>query len=398
MKKTIKNILILVITVTAVIYPQTQKAEAAWGGFDPSFGFLGAALDSVTDHYPKNVAIQPDGKILVTGYRLLSTGKHRFFLRRYLSNGQIDTTFGKNGSAVSNALIATNGNYRGVSIAIQADGKIAVAGFGNGYYAVWRFHSNGYSDSTIGYGGMRTLSNYSGNFDPTLTVQNNKLIVGVGNNQARAILVRLNTNGTVDTTFGSQGEVVTGIYSHGGLYVLVESETDKITIGGIDPMTYSGVLAERRLPNGQIDPGFVSESVSGFYHYAQGFIRLSNQKYVFAGAQPGSPYMNIAPLARLAKLDSTGVLESRVTYQEGSDDNKCPLILAEQTDGKVIAQGMGRLYRFNTDLDPNTAEINFCSSFTNFTSITRAVLQADDKMVVAGRYNSNLVLVRTLPN
>src|SRR5687767_1083652 len=220
MKNAIKNILIFVITLAAVFNLQTQNAKAAWGDFDTSFGFLGASIDTLTDHFPASVALQPDGKILVTGYKLLATGKQRFFLRRFLSNGQLDTSFGDNGSAVSNAFIATNGNYRGVAIVVQPDGKIAVAGNGNGYYAVWRFNSNGYGDNTIGNGGFRSLSNYPGNGSPAIAVQNSKLIIGTGNAQA-LVLLRLNTNGTLDTTFGSQGEAVTRLSNFSGSRLLV---------------------------------------------------------------------------------------------------------------------------------------------------------------------------------
>jgi hypothetical protein len=71
----------------------TSHSHGAWGDYDTTFGFLGAIVDNtVTNHTPQGVAVQTDGKILVTGYRLVG-GKKRLFLRRYLSNGQVDTSF-----------------------------------------------------------------------------------------------------------------------------------------------------------------------------------------------------------------------------------------------------------------------------------------------------------------
>lgn len=398
MKNTIKNVLIFVVTMVAAINLQTQNATAAWGNYDSGFGFLGAAIDTPTDHYPSSVAVQPDGKILVTGYRLLSTGRQRFFLRRYLSNGQLDTTFGNNGAAVSNTLIATNGDYRGVSIVVQPDGKIAVAGFGNSYYGVWRFTSSGNGDTAFGSTGYRSLSNYQGNISPTITLQNTKLIVGVTTSQGGVFVLRLNTNGTVDTTFGTQGEAAVNIL-YSSFYVVVENESGKITIGGGANHSYRAG-GERLLPNGQQDPSFVLTDSYACCFAPGGFIRLSNQKYVFRFTQPAYPSLGVYyDVRRLLVVESNGALNSSVTYQaDAISDSECPKVLAQQQDGKVIATGSDRLYRFNANLDPNTAEVNFCSSFNGLTNKTPGVLQANDKMIVAGRYNNNLTLVRTVPN
>src|SRR5262245_62107600 len=125
--KTLAQILTIIFAVALT----ADIARANWGDFDTTFGFLGATMDSsVTSHYPNGVALQPDGKILVTGYRLVS-GKKRFFLRRYLSNGQVDTSFGNNGSAISNALIVIDADYYGQKIVVQDNGRIAVVGMGN---------------------------------------------------------------------------------------------------------------------------------------------------------------------------------------------------------------------------------------------------------------------------
>ena len=128
--------------------------RAAWGNYDTTFGFLGAAIDPVTSHYPVAVALQPDGKIVVTGYKSVN-GYKKFFLRRYLSNGSLDTSFGNNGSAVPGAIVLTSADYSGTGIAVQDNGRIAVVGYGNDKRVVWRFYSNGSPDSSIGYGGMK---------------------------------------------------------------------------------------------------------------------------------------------------------------------------------------------------------------------------------------------------
>jgi uncharacterized delta-60 repeat protein len=400
MKNALKYYLILGLAAVVLTGFGARDASAAWGDFDPNFGFLGAALDAPTDHYPSSVAVQPDGKILVTGYRKSSaTASERFFLRRYLSNGRLDASFGSDGAAVANSPIALRGDYRGVTIAVQPDGKIAVAGVGNGYYAVWRFNANGSSDTTFGNGGLRTLSNYPGTGRPQIAAQKTKLVVAVPTDSP-VVLLRLNANGSTDTTFGSTGAASTDILGFTNFYVFVESGTNNVTIGGAVGPYQSG--AERFLASGQPDPSFVPTAVNGSYYGGPGgFVRLADQKYVFQGVQPVyDPNGQLVYRAGLMRLDAAGASEPYLLFQTGADDNNCPQILAQQSDGRVVSAGIGRLYRFNSALDVNSAAIGFCSSFNTITAMTRAVLQPDDKMLVAGRYDGtgNLMLVRTLPD
>jgi len=60
---------ILMIAFAAVAF--APNASAAWGDYDTTFGFLGAVVDDVANYRPNGVAVQADGKILVTGYRIL---------------------------------------------------------------------------------------------------------------------------------------------------------------------------------------------------------------------------------------------------------------------------------------------------------------------------------------
>ena len=184
--------------------------------------------------------------------------------------------------------------------------------------------------------------------------------------------------------------------------VLVEAASGKITIGGCAPPNYR-FSAERKLLNGQNDPDFAA-TVSGLGClgiYAPGLIKLSNQKYVFQLIQPTNPQFPLPEVDRLLQFGANGVFESPINYhtsESTSTPSNCPNVLAQQGDGKVVASGQDRMYRFNGNLDVNTAEINFCSAFVNLTNRTRGVLQTNDRMVIAGRYNGYLTLVRTLSN
>lgn len=70
----------LAVAIALAIVIQTLETRAAWGDLDTAFGSGGIAYDTVTGHRPRSVAIQQDGKILVTGYRVVSHSGERFFL------------------------------------------------------------------------------------------------------------------------------------------------------------------------------------------------------------------------------------------------------------------------------------------------------------------------------
>jgi uncharacterized delta-60 repeat protein len=180
--------------------------NAAWGSFDTSFGFQGSTIDTVTGHHPQGVALQMDGKILVTGYRTTQVSGDRFFLRRYLSNGQLDTAFGTNGAAIGPETNTISTEYRGDRIVVQANGKIAISGWANGSCAVWQFNSNGKPDKTFGVDGLQVLSNYPviANAYPEMNIQNGKLLLSVRKqvgNDRRVVLIRLTFDWTARHPF-----------------------------------------------------------------------------------------------------------------------------------------------------------------------------------------------------
>lgn len=397
-----KNLLRVLISIV-VLAAAASSSFASWGDYDTTFGFLGAAIDgSVSSHTPYGVAVQSDGKILVTGYRLVS-GKKRFFLRRYLSNGQVDTSFGNNGSATWSALINIDADYYGQRIVVQANGKIAVAGIGNGYPVIWRFSSSGSGDTSFGSGGMKTLSAYE-SVSPRIATFSNILYVGVVDEVTNEVFViKFNSSGSQDTSFGSGGEAFTDM-DYRGFTIAIEPTTGNILVGGRQTYNDSGYGVIRFLTSGVLDPGFTNfgATFSGFPGYfPDQFVRLANGQFVM-----NERWVNIAlgggtVGSNLVRLNTIGAFTTRIAYgptgfvTDFSGD--CPDVMAQQADGKVIAKTVvsDKLYRFSTTF--STVQTMTCGSYSTLTSPTPAVLQSDDKMIAAGTYNGNIALVRTLP-
>ena len=396
-----------ILTILVVIIFTAVTSQANWGDYDTTFGFLGASVDtSVTNHTPLAVALQTDGKILVTGYKLVG-GKKRFFLRRYLSNGQLDTSFGNNGSAVSNALINVTADYYGSKIVVQSNGKIAVAGVGNQLPVVWRFHSTGYADTSFGSnGGMRTFSAYATTVSaPRIATYSNLLYVGlIEQGNASTVVIKFNSDGTQDMSFGSGGEAITDA---GNTFSLaVDPSTGNILLGGrrrSDPSDYG---IERFLTTGVLDATFNhwNAAYAGWVgSYPSEFVRLTNGEFVM-----NERWVNVGGAllvgANYVRLSSSGAFTSRTEYEPQESismgewpNGDCPDINAQQSDGKVILKGTGydELFRFSTNFA--TVTTMHCASYANLDTRTAAVLQSDDKMVAAGTYSGYITLVRTIP-
>ena len=393
----------LILTISILGF--SSSADAAWGDFDTTFGFLGAAIDgNVTDHHPYAVALQADGKILVTGYKTVG-GKKRFFLRRYLSNGQIDTSFGNNGSAVSYALIDANADYYGYRIVVQANGRIAIAGVGDQLPVIWRFLSTGYADTSIGQGGMKTFSTFE-NAAPRIATNANVLYVGlIEQGYTSTVVLKFNSNGTQDLSFGTSGKAITDA---GNVFSLaVDPTSGNILLSGrrrSDPNDYG---IERFLTTGVLDSSFNHWNAT--YSEWQGsypseFVRLANGEFVlnerWANISGGITFG-----ANIVRLSSNGLFTSRSQYEPdgviplGSPEGDCPDLNAQQSDGRVILKGWNNdaLFRFSTNF--STTHTMDCDSYASMDPGTQtpAVLQSDDKMVGGGTYGGYITLVRTLP-
>jgi uncharacterized delta-60 repeat protein len=184
---------------------------------DASFGDGGKVVTPVgTDPsyaQANAMGIQADGKIVLAGYAYAGTNYQEFALARYNTNGALDTSFGTNG------IVFTDFGQGAVAeaLGIQADSKIVVAGSasisGNGYFALARYNTNGTLDTTFGSGGKVTTDASSGASAYALILQGDGTIIAVGQGGAKFALLRYTTNGVLDGTFGSGGKVFTPIGS-----------------------------------------------------------------------------------------------------------------------------------------------------------------------------------------
>ena len=175
------------------------------GSLDTSFsgdGILTTAISSGID-IPNGIVVQDDGKILAAGYSNNGSNDD-FAIVRYDSDGTLDDTFGVNG-IVTTPIGA--GNDLGFGIALQSDGKIVVAGQAdNGTdddFAVLRYNSDGTLDNTFGDGTGIVTTSGTGQAN-AVSIDNNGQIVLAGSDDNNDLqIVRYNTDGSLDQRFGT---------------------------------------------------------------------------------------------------------------------------------------------------------------------------------------------------
>ncbi|MBP5984078.1 MAG: T9SS type A sorting domain-containing protein [Fluviicola sp.] len=187
------------------------------GSLDPSFGIGGKVVTSIGTGIDKayGVAIQSDGKIVVAGYSTNSLTDKDFTVCRYLSNGNLDSLFGTNGMVTTDLQLGSADIAFG--LAIQSDNKIVLAGSSddgsNKNGALIRYLSTGVVDSTFGTNGIVITDFENNQQDEIKAIKINQLtghiIVGgssiISSSIGKPVIARYLQNGQLDVSFNSTG-------------------------------------------------------------------------------------------------------------------------------------------------------------------------------------------------
>ncbi|HXI93524.1 MAG TPA: HYR domain-containing protein [Blastocatellia bacterium] len=211
------------------------------------------------------LAIQPsDSKLVATGVAFNGTTGNDFALARYSDEGDIDTGFGASGKVTTDF---PSGIDIARGIAVQSNGKIVVAGGNNNDFALARLNTDGSLDSTFGTGGL-VITDFSGNNDQAFAValdSSGKIVVAGSTTSASTgidfALARYDTNGNLDATFGVGGKVTTAVSAGGEFdqaFAVAVDSTDRIVAAGIAvaPATGNDFALVRYTGTGALDLTF----------------------------------------------------------------------------------------------------------------------------------------------
>jgi uncharacterized delta-60 repeat protein len=321
----------------------------ATGGLDSSFGTGG----KVTTDFSKGpdqafaVAIQSDGKIVVAGSARTSSTEYDFALARYNANGSLDTTFGSRGKVTTAFAPSLNAGVYG--LILQGDGKIVAVGYGfNGShadFAVARYTSGGALDATFGSGGkvMTDFNSYD-DYAHSVAIQTDGKVVVAGSAVGSSTgedfaLARYNTNGSLDTSFGSGGKVTTDFTgnadeAHG---LAIQSDGRIVAAGsalsGTDS-TSSDFGLVRYNADGSVDTAFgaggrVTTDFSGNEDRAFGVAVQSDGKIVAAGYASINVGYNHFAVARYAGTSAPAPVALRGAITELPGAGLSPLAHGE---------------------------------------------------------------------
>lgn len=320
---------------------------------DPSTSWYGDSASAL--------AIQADGKIVVAGtesHVLVPPGQepihwYTFAVARLNPDGSLDATLGGDGK------VATNINGQARAVALQADGKIVLAG-GNPDFVFARFHPDGSLDATFGSGGVVTVapeapgpSRWSA--ARGVAVQTDGKILGVGeqtigSNNSDFGFVRLNPNGTLDTTFGinNDGRAVLS-FDVGTNFIDIPYAVGVQQDGRIVAAGQAGHLANfaalRLTANGLPDASFGTNGRSVvFFGGASAAYALALQpdgRIVLAGEAnlTGHPDFGLVRLLADGAPDSSFGGDARVTIPFPADTSDYAQGVAMQPDGKLVVAG-----------------------------------------------------------
>lgn len=302
------------------------------GSVDTSFGSGGhTATDfkGLPDR-ANAVALQPNtgGKILVAGYATMSNGYADFALARYNANGTLDTTFGNKGKVTT----AFSGNSRIQSMVVDGSGRILVAGvssggISSGSLTLARYTANGALDTTFGSSGkvITTLQVQGDQMQMALQTDGRIVVAssqsGPTTGSTQFVTARFNSNGTLDTTFGTGGVVTTHVGSDDNSGGVTIDGSGRILVAGwetgLDPdgVQRNGEYLLRYNPNGTLDAGFGTAGVvylvnpSGLFDVRVAGVAVQADGQIVTGGvfdDPAGQYSQISAL----RVSTTGSLDS----------------------------------------------------------------------------------------
>ncbi len=357
------------------------------GSLDLAFGNKGLQKTDFSTYYDaiNSVAIQPDGKILVSGITALYSpvpdadgfDTHlydRVAVARYTNIGLPDLSFDGDGKFITN--IRTN-DLTSNLIALQSDGKFIIAASDTTGFSLARFTNTGSSDNSFAFSDKLLRPDGSYFAVRSLVVQSDDKIVlgGLWNNtntQKDFVIVRYGANGALDKSFNTTGIKTTDFRGYNDYNTSLFIQKDgKVIAGGYASNGTSYAFATSRYnTNGSTDSTYSADGEQVSYHGSNdlrtaGLSLQPDGKIILAGFD-GTPFFSITNTV-VARYNTDGSLDKTFNktggliyeFKIGNTVFKSSVV---QPDGKLIAAG----YTWNgTDNDFLLVRYNIDGSLDN---------------------------------
>lgn len=369
----------------------THVAYAASSGLDPDFGNGGIVTTTINGGGNlQALVVQPDGKIVAAGGYFREQAMQDFALARYNPDGTLDDSFGQ-GGVVTTSVSPFGATDMALDLALQEDGKVVAAGHMDRdlftlptFFAVVRYNTDGSRDRSFDEDGIATTGS------PTeasatayaVAIQQDAKIVAAGYMDYQVALVRYNTDGTLDESFGTGGIVTTTFAMSTGFAtaesMLIQPDQKLVVAGSVlydnTSSDDDNIMLARFHPDGTLDDSFgagglvTTPVVSGYYDKANEVALQTDGKIIVAGVADMGGTAESYALERqdiaLIRYNSDGTLDPEfgnggiVTTSVAPAEFDEATSLVVQADGKIVVAGKAELggtgrdfvlLRYNTD-------------------------------------------------
>ena len=332
----------------ALIFLLGSIAVARPGGRDAAFGRAGTVRTNFTprDDHANDVAIQADGKILAVG--LANSGpqgrRGTFAIARYNPDGTLDPSFGGDGKVETNF---TPWDDHANGVAIQIDGKIVAVGVGNSKFALARYNPDGTPDTSFDGDGKVLTYPVGGATGVAIQADGKIVAAGEGSFGGQLFAVaRYNPDGTLDTSFGGDGRVLNDFGGLGFAFDVAIQADGKIVAAGGGGLGAPSFALTRYNPDGSLDPSFGGDGqvITGFptrpyfYSTAEGLAIQADGKIVAVGTVNDVGFA-VARYNPDGTRDTTFSQDGRAITRFWFRGNSYATGVAIQADGKMVAAG-----------------------------------------------------------
>jgi uncharacterized delta-60 repeat protein len=349
-------------------------------------GTLDLSFDSVqgvgTNGLVYSIAVQNDGKMVVAGDFTTFGGASRTNVARLLSNGLVDNGF-SSGSAINSSFSYVN------AVAVDHDGKVLVAGSFSSSAGtnMIRLNTNGVLDTTFHVQTDDTINAVTLQQDGSMLVGGFFTLI---NGVSRGGLARINSNGVVDSLFNP---ILSGDFG-ASVFALAIQPDGKIVVGGSFTNVNGGGRTNlaRLMLNGTSDTNFSNTRIQGGQFsatvYAVGIDSSTN-----ISAAGDFSLVNSFASSNICRLAGSGMLDSGFSGTSGTDFAVNSLYV--QADGKILASGYftevnsephNYLVRFNSN---GGIDADFKPSSEGADAVIYCVTQQpDNKVLIGGGFRS----------
>ena len=340
------------------------QSFSATGDLDPTFDSDGKVTTDFIGNIDngRKVIIQADGKMVVSGF---DSSAQDIILVRYNVDGSLDSSFDSDGKVTTNAGM----NEQGQTMLLQADGKIIVGGLsnasGNFDFLLLRYNTDGSLDTSFDSDGIVFTGFGASSSDQcfALALQTDGKIVAAGfTGSADFALARYNTDGSLDASFDSDGMVTTDFGGNDQAQaVAIQADGKIVATGFSDSVSTLDIAVARYNTDGSLDTSFdsdgmVTTDITGLNDQGRAIAIQSDGKIVVAGIQFGADFV-LTRYNTDGSLDTSFDSDGKVIteFNTGSNDQANDMVI--QPDGKLVVVGISNasgssdfaIARYNTN-------------------------------------------------